>query len=241
LGKLVKLAILLSVVAIGGCASIVDDRDQNIAIMTTPDQADFVIKNENGLVVHRGVTPSTVNLPKSGGYFDGNDYSIEISKAGYESRRANIEAEPSLWYLLGNLGFGGPIGWLIVDPLTGAMWDLKPDKLDLGLGRGQAAVPRRQPAPAPAPVGEPAAAARFGALVASFENEDQAELGKTEIWNRHPQVLGNVRPSITYGSVADAKPRYLVIGGGLTNDEAIGVCASLAQRNEPCTVIQFQT
>ena len=85
------------------------------------------------------------------------------------------------------------------------------------------------------------APASFGALVASFENEDQAELGKTEIWSRHPQVLGDVRPSITYGSVADAEPRYLVIGAGLTNDQAVGVCATLEQRNERCTVIQFQS
>ena len=241
MGNIAKIVIVLSAVLMSGCASIVDDRDQNISIMTTPDQANFVIRNENGQEVHRGVTPSTVNLSKSSSYFVGHDYSVEISKAGYQTRQAKIEADPSLWYLIGNLGFGGLIGWLIVDPLTGAMWELKPDQLNIALQGGQAAVPPPPPAPPPAPVIEPSAPTRFGALVASFENEDQAEVGKTEIWSRHPQVLGNVQPSVTYGSLSDGEPRYLVIGTGPTNDQAIGVCATLAQRNEQCTVIQFQS
>jgi len=242
MGNIVKIATVLSAVLTSGCASIVDDRDQNISIMTTPDQANFVIKDEDGQEVHRGVTPSTVNLRKSSGYFDGNDYSVEISKAGYATRLAKIEADPSLWYIFGNIVFvyGSVIGWFVVDPLTGAMWELEPDRLDIALQRGQAAFPPPPPAP-PAPVIEPAAPARFGALVALFENEDQAEVGKAEIWSRHPQVLGNVQPSVTYGSLSDGEPRFLVIGAGLTNEQAADLCATLAQRSEPCTVIQFQS
>jgi len=62
IGNIAKIVIVLSALLMSGCASIVDDRDQNISIMTTPDQADFVIRNEDGQELHRGVTPSTVNL-----------------------------------------------------------------------------------------------------------------------------------------------------------------------------------
>lgn len=240
MGKLARLAIILAAVSIGGCASMIDGPDQSIAIMSTPGEADFVISDDRGREVHRGVTPSIVNLAKSRGYFEGNNFSIEISKAGYTPERLRIASDPSMIYLVGNIATF-LVGWFIVDPLTGAMWELEPKMLNVALQSEQAiAPPPAAPTPTPATVA-PAPGAQYGALVASFENKDQAELGKTEIWSRHPQVLGNVQPSITYGSVADAEPRYLVIGGGLTNDEALNLCATLKQRNEPCTVIQFQS
>lgn len=31
-----------------------------------------------------------------------------------------------MWYAVGNLFIGGLVGWLIVDPATGAMWTLDP-------------------------------------------------------------------------------------------------------------------
>lgn len=39
------------------------------------------------------------------------------------------------WYLVGNIFIGGLIGWLIVDPLTGAMWTLSPDMIYAPLGQ----------------------------------------------------------------------------------------------------------
>jgi len=35
------------------------------------------------------------------------------------------------WYLAGNIVFGGIAGWLIVDPLTGAMWRLSPKEVNV--------------------------------------------------------------------------------------------------------------
>ncbi len=37
------------------------------------------------------------------------------------------------WYLLGNLFIGGLIGWLIVDPATGAMYTLSSDTVNAQL------------------------------------------------------------------------------------------------------------
>ncbi|MEW6291598.1 MAG: hypothetical protein AB1545_17315, partial [Thermodesulfobacteriota bacterium] len=44
-----------------------------------------------------------------------------------------VESKANGWYILGNLLFGGLIGYLIVDPATGAMWNLTPDKIDTTL------------------------------------------------------------------------------------------------------------
>lgn len=45
------------------------------------------------------------------------------------------------WYL-GNVVFGGLIGLLIVDPLTGAMYNLTPDKIEQPLSSSQTHVIR---------------------------------------------------------------------------------------------------
>jgi hypothetical protein len=41
------------------------------------------------------------------------------------------------WYF-GNLLFGGVIGMLIVDPLTGAMYNLTPEKIEQSMSASQA-------------------------------------------------------------------------------------------------------
>ena len=39
------------------------------------------------------------------------------------------------WYLVGNFFMGGLIGYLIIDPLTGAMWNLTPKQLSTSLSK----------------------------------------------------------------------------------------------------------
>ena len=50
---------------------------------------------------------------------------MTFKKEGYVPYSAKIERGVDGWYILGNLFFGGLIGWLIVDPATGAMWTLR--------------------------------------------------------------------------------------------------------------------
>lgn len=214
-----KLLILVAAVLLNGCASIVGERSQNVSIRTTPDQANFVIKDEDGTVVHRGTTPSTVNLPKKSGFFSGHDYAVELSKPGYDPRYANIESELSLWYLLGNIGFGGLIGWFIVDPLTGAMWVLDPEELNITL-KQEKASPSGVAPPAEAPIVQPSAQATYGVHFASYENLDRAQRGWEEIWNKHWQLLPGTHPKIEYGSSADGNIQYRLYGRGLTKEQA---------------------
>jgi hypothetical protein len=116
-----------------GCASIVGDTSQNIGISSEPKSASVVITNEDGRSVFEGTTPATVNLDKGDGYFSGQSYMIRISKKGYESQTIPVTAQPNGWYIAGNFVFGGLIGWFIVDPATGAMWNLTPDEITASL------------------------------------------------------------------------------------------------------------
>lgn len=116
------LSCLLLLVA--SCASIVGKSAYPVAISSQPDQADIGITDETGKAIFTGKTPTTVTLNTKAGYFRGKDYTVTFTKPGYATHTAQIRRGVSGWYIAGNLFFGGLIGWLIVDPLTGAMWTL---------------------------------------------------------------------------------------------------------------------
>ncbi len=110
-----------------GCASIISKSEYPVNISSDPDGAEISITDEAGRVIHTGVTPETVTLKTKRGYFKGKDYTVAFKKEGYESHSAVISRKADGWYIFGNLAFGGLLGWLIIDPATGAMWKLEPD------------------------------------------------------------------------------------------------------------------
>jgi hypothetical protein len=138
--KLLKLTAAVATLSLmTGCATIVGDKEQTVTINSSPSNANVLITDERSMPVHSGTTPTTVQLRKSdGSYFGGKTYTVEISKDGFESRSMMINSSPNGWYIGGNLLFGGLIGWLIVDPLSGAMYNLSPDTLNASLGESVA-------------------------------------------------------------------------------------------------------
>jgi hypothetical protein len=129
--KSIKAVIVTSALILAGCATIVGDRNQLIPISSTPEKADVTIIDERGNTVFSGRTPTTVTLQKSdGSYFGGKTYSVQIQKAGYSSQTITVTSSPNGWYLAGNFVFGGLLGWLVIDPLTGAMYNLSPQNVN---------------------------------------------------------------------------------------------------------------
>ena len=126
LRTLFTVSALTATLLISGCASIVGDSKYPVNVSSTPSGANFTIKNKDGVVVHNGSTPNTVTLPSGRGYFKGEAYTITFKKEGYADTSASLETSMSGWYW-GNLLFGGLIGMLVVDPLTGAMYKLPAD------------------------------------------------------------------------------------------------------------------
>jgi len=115
-----------------GCASIISKSEYDVRICSNPSGANFTIIDKKGEVVRTGTTPETViDLKAGAGWFSGQDYKVKFTKPGYQPLEAEIEQGLDGWYLFGNLFFGGVIGYLIVDPLTGAMWTLKDLTVDL--------------------------------------------------------------------------------------------------------------
>ncbi len=106
-----------------GCASIVSKTRYPVAISSAPDKARFTITDVRGRQVQSGTTPTVVHLKAGGGYFKKQTYTIKFTKEGYDARVMTIQADLNGWYF-GNLLFGGALGMLIVDPITGAMWKI---------------------------------------------------------------------------------------------------------------------
>lgn len=115
--------LLIPVVCLTGCASIVGKDVFPVTINSNPDGANIFIQDEKGNKVFNGTTPTTVTLSAGESYFHAKSYSITFSKAGYAEQHAVVKATLSGWYF-GNILFGGLIGLLIVDPITGKMWKL---------------------------------------------------------------------------------------------------------------------
>ncbi|HET6922661.1 MAG TPA: hypothetical protein VFI16_05895 [Anaeromyxobacteraceae bacterium] len=136
LGAAVALSFL------GGCASIIKGTTHDVSINSNPTGASVKIyKAEGGALVAEGTTPYVAPLKRGDGFFAKGRYRVVIEKPGLPTREIAIDASVNGWYIAGNLLLGGLIGWLIIDPATGAMWSLDPDQINVDLG-------------APAPQGE---------------------------------------------------------------------------------------
>lgn len=113
---------------ITGCATIMTGGGaQSINVESNPSEAEVtIIDLYNNETVTTGNTPVAVTLKKSQGYFKKGRYKMIIEKDGYSPEEILIEGTANGWYVAGNILVGGLIGWLIVDPASGAMYTLSP-------------------------------------------------------------------------------------------------------------------
>jgi hypothetical protein len=133
---LCQLAVVALVIGSCGCASIITGGDKKIEIASTPSDAIITVYGKGGDVILTDKTPAKIKLKKKASYFKGADYRLVIQKAGYRDFELELKHNINGWYF-GNFGFGGLIGFLVVDPLTGGMWTIRPDKVDAQLTPGQ--------------------------------------------------------------------------------------------------------
>jgi hypothetical protein len=107
---------------LSACSTIVSDSQYSVKITSTPSGASFTVLNK-GTIINEGNTPSWILLNASDGYFQNAEYKLIFKYNGYKTVEYDLKGTLDGWYL-GNIIFGGPIGLLIVDPLTGAMFQL---------------------------------------------------------------------------------------------------------------------
>lgn len=115
--------VMASTILLTSCASIVSKSNYPISINSSPSEASISITDKKGKEVYKGFTPANLKLKSGTGYFGKASYQIKFEKEGYETKIVPINFKFDGWYI-GNIVFGGLIGFLIVDPLTGAMYKL---------------------------------------------------------------------------------------------------------------------
>lgn len=104
-----------------GCASVVSHRSWPVQVTSNPSGAAFEIRNSQGAVVRSGTTPAATELDSGSGYFTKASYAITLTHPGHTTVNVGIEPRLNGWYW-GNFLFGGLVGLLFVDPMTGAMY-----------------------------------------------------------------------------------------------------------------------
>jgi len=132
-------AVFRACTALSGCATIVHNGPRSIPVSSSPSGATVSIYDRSNTLVQTNTTPFVAKLPVKYGYFKGQAYRLKFEMPGHQPVEVNLDSSVSGWYWA-NLAFGGLIGMLVVDPLTGAMFNLAPDKIDQPMTASQAQV-----------------------------------------------------------------------------------------------------
>jgi hypothetical protein len=118
--------LIVCLAVFSGCASIVSKSNYRVTVNSTPPGAKITVSDDDGFEVYSGITPAKFKLKAGAGYFKKASYTVTFEKDGFDKRTIPILFNLDGWYL-GNLLIGGFIGFLIIDPATGAMWKIDRD------------------------------------------------------------------------------------------------------------------
>ena len=138
--SLVLVLAAASTSVITGCATIVHGGPRALPVASTPPGAMVSIYDRAGKQVYHQATPFIATLPSKYKFFGGQSYRLVFEMAGYRKSELQVLPKVSGWYW-GNLVFGGVLGMLIIDPATGAMYNLAPNKVDQTLSPETAGRP----------------------------------------------------------------------------------------------------
>ena len=111
---LVRLLLLLSLSALGACATIVEGDDQTVTVTTDPAGATCTLTREGETIGVANPTPASVVLEK-----DSDNVSVICKKDGYFDAGSALSSSFQAM-TFGNIIFGGLIG-VVVDAASGAM------------------------------------------------------------------------------------------------------------------------
>jgi len=121
--KTIYAYLLSSSLLLSSCATIVSGSKQNVKFASYPSSATIFI-NE----VEVGKTPFELKLARNG------EHDVQIKLDGYQTYQTSLTKKFNAWYI-GNILIGGIIG-LIVDPITGAIYNLTPNQINAQLTKG---------------------------------------------------------------------------------------------------------
>jgi hypothetical protein len=131
-------SVLIAGTLVSGCATIVHGGPRSVPVASNPPGATVSIYDRDGKQVSKQTTPFTASLRTKYKYFSGQNYRLVFEMPGYRKQEVELRSTMSGWFW-GNLAFGGILGMFIVDPNTGAMYNLAPNKIEQTLAPETAA------------------------------------------------------------------------------------------------------
>ena len=164
LSRFLLLCVLVGNVSLVSCATVLQRGPEPITITSEPPNAHVTITDlRTRQLLVQANTPVVAPLPRHAGYMQPARYQVVVEKPGYQPYVLLLQAELAKQYF-GNFVAGWPLGFLVIDPLTGAMFAL-PSRVHAVLVNADsagAAVSLQAPLPLhiPVPQEEPSNAIR---------------------------------------------------------------------------------
>jgi hypothetical protein len=155
LSRWLWVGVLVGSLGVVSCATVLQSRPEPVTITSEPPDARVTITDlRTQQLLVRASTPVVVPLARHAGYMRPARYQVVVEKPGYQPYVLLLQAELEHKYF-GNFVAGGPLGLLVIDPLTGAMYAL-PSRVHAVLVTAESAgvtrasqgqFPRRMPGP----------------------------------------------------------------------------------------------
>ncbi len=111
------------ILALGGCASIVEGIDQKIKVAVSPPEAACTAVREGETIGQTGGGNDILDVSKSR-----FDLQLNCASAGYVAKTTVVESEPSAWGIVGAI----VIDYGVIDYATGAL-NKYPDEVTVTL------------------------------------------------------------------------------------------------------------
>lgn len=128
-----SLASLLLILSFNSCATIASDWNSALRVDSNVEGAKVEVFDHGGASIYEGVTPCSLLVDHGRAFFLPAEYRVVVSCAGAEPQETTVTTSIDEWYLANALVPGGIVGSLLVDPWTGAMYELDTQDVRLRL------------------------------------------------------------------------------------------------------------
>jgi hypothetical protein len=124
LSRCLLVCVLVGNLGLVSCATVLHSGPEPVTITSEPPDARVTITDlRTHQLLLRASTPVVAPLTRHAGYMRPARYQVVVEKPGYQPYVLVLQAELEKKYF-GNFVAGGPLGFLVIDPLTGAMYAL---------------------------------------------------------------------------------------------------------------------
>jgi hypothetical protein len=124
LSRCLLLCVLVGSMSLISCATVLHSGPEPVTITSEPPAAHVTITDlRTRQLLVQANTPVVAPLARHAGYMRPARYQVVVEKPGYQPYVMLLQAELEKQYF-GNFVAGGPLGFLVIDPLTGAMYAL---------------------------------------------------------------------------------------------------------------------